>query len=178
MLRLNIGSGRDWRDNCINADISDRVGADWVMDITQISWGQTVPTRLGVVTVQRDLFDEIYAMDVLEHVSDLPMAMTNCRDLLKLGGHMHIRVPYDLSWGAWQDPTHRRAFNERSWIYYTDWARYLGWFQTRFELITLDYEISDHGKSLNLPPEQLTTCPRAIDAMNVVFRKVLEPNAP
>jgi len=43
--------------------------------------------------------------------------MTNCLKLLRVGGVFKILVPYDLSYGAWQDPTHIRAFNERSWLY-------------------------------------------------------------
>lgn len=174
MIKLNLGSGRDWREDSVNADISTGVNADWIMDITDVPWGTTVPTRFGKMTVAMEQFDLIYANDVLEHVSDLVKAMTNCRNLLKLGGQMHIHVPYDLSYGAWQDPTHRRAFNERSWIYYTDWAWYLGWHDTRFRLISLDYIVSDYGKSLDLPVDQLTKLPRAIDSMAVVFEKVHE----
>jgi len=64
---------------------------------------------------------------VLEHITDLKTYMTNCLELLKVGGVMEITVPYDLSLGAWQDPTHCRAFNQNSWLYYTEWSWYLGW---------------------------------------------------
>jgi hypothetical protein len=58
--------------------------------------------------------------------------MRNCLDLLRAGGQMVIEVPYEKSLGAWQDPTHVRAMNEHSWLYYTDWFWYLGWFEHRF----------------------------------------------
>ena len=35
---------------------------------------------------------------------------------------------------AWQDPTHVRALNRNSWLYYTDWFWYLGWLEHRFVL--------------------------------------------
>lgn len=168
---LNLGSGKDWREDCVNADIRSDVNADWIMDITDVPWGSTVVTRQGAWQVDLDMFDRIIAMDVLEHVSDLVRAMTNCLHLLRPGGLMHIHVPYDLSWGAWQDPTHRRAFNERSWLYYTDWAWYLGWTDQKFQLRSLEFVVSDYGKSLNLPVDQLTKLPRAIDSMLVVLEK-------
>jgi 2-polyprenyl-3-methyl-5-hydroxy-6-metoxy-1,4-benzoquinol methylase len=115
-------------------------------------------------------FQTILANDVLEHLPDLVGAMTNCKDMLVMGGDMHIHVPYDLSYGAWQDPTHVRAFNEKSWLYYTDWAWYLGWKDTKFTLVHLEYKLSDFGKSL--PMEELTRTPRAIDSMYVVLQKV------
>jgi len=108
-VKLNLGSGKDWRKDCINADIQPEKKPDWVLDITQVPWGEVIDTRLGKFPVEKGMFSEIIANDVLEHIPDLVSAMTNCRDLLKRGGEMHIHVPYDLSLGAWQDPTHVRA---------------------------------------------------------------------
>ncbi|MDV6329136.1 methyltransferase domain-containing protein, partial [Idiomarina sp. Sol25] len=62
--------------------------------------------RFGEVEIQREMFDEIICNDVIEHIPDLVSAMTNCLNLLKVGGKFNILVPYDLSYGAWQDPTH------------------------------------------------------------------------
>ena len=45
-----------------------------------------------------------------------------------------VEVPYEHALTAWQDPTHVRALNERSWVYYTDWFWYLGWMDYRFEI--------------------------------------------
>ena len=47
---------------------------------------------------------------------------------------MEIEVPYERAPTAWQDPTHVRAMNENSWLYYTEWFWYLGWFEHRFEM--------------------------------------------
>jgi SAM-dependent methyltransferase len=156
---LNLGSGKDYRPDCVNADIRSDVGADWLFDVCK-------------PLMEQRSFETIIANDVLEHLPDLVTAMTNCRDMLVLGGHMHIHVPYDLSYGAWQDPTHVRAFNERSWLYYTDWAWYLGWKDTRFTLLHLEYKLSEFGKGSKLPMEELTRTPRAVDSMYVVLQKV------
>ncbi|MBV5336502.1 MAG: hypothetical protein J0653_00360, partial [Deltaproteobacteria bacterium] len=71
--------------------------------------------------------------------------MKNSLDLLSCGGEMWITVPYDLSYGAWQDPTHVRAFNERSWLYYSDWFWYLGWDDARFDIIDQKFIYSPLG---------------------------------
>ena len=169
-LVLNLGSGKDWREDCINADIQRRIKSDWCLDIQEVHWGELLVTRLGDYRVKHEMFDVILANDILEHVPDLVKAMTNCKDLLKVGGEMRIHVPYDLSYGAWQDPTHVRAFNEKSWLYYTDWHWYLGW-EDRFHLTHLEFTLSEVGESLKLPQDEILRTPRAVDSMYVILQK-------
>ena len=100
--------------------------------------------------------------------------MGNCLKILKLGGEFHITVPYDLSYGAWQDPTCIRGFNEKSWLYYTDWFWYLGWFEYRFELVKSSFSPSQLGRDLlekKINQDQIISTPRAIDSMQVTLRK-------
>ena len=170
-LRLNLGSGKDWREDCVNADIKDSVRCDWMTDICDIQWGRHFKCRFGFICIRPGIFEKIIAHDVLEHVSDLVKCMTNCKELLKVGGQMRIHVPYDLSYGAWQDPTHVRAFNEKSWLYYTDWHWYLGW-KDRFELTLLEMRLSSVGEALELPQDEIIRTPRAVDSMYVVLTKV------
>ncbi len=132
-----------------------------------------IDTRLGKFPVEKGMFTEIIANDVLEHIPDLVSAMTNCRDLLKRGGEMHIHVPYDLSLGAWQDPTHVRAFNENSFLYYTDWHWYLNW-EEKFTCTQMGFELSELGHELlesKMPKETVLRTPRAVDALQVILRK-------
>ena len=170
-LTLNLGSGRDRRTECVNADIRTDVGADWIVDISKLSYGEVVQSPVDLVTIRPGMFSKIIAIDVLEHIPDLVTAMTNCRDLLEMGGEMHISVPYDLSLGAWQDPTHVRAFNENSWVYYCAWAWYLGWTGSRFNMERLEYKLSA-STDLELPQDQLLRTPRAVESMYVVLKKV------
>jgi hypothetical protein len=169
-LTLNLGSGKDWREDCLNADIQASKNPDWVVDISTIPWGGTLHTRLGELEIKPEIFQTILANDVLEHIPDLVAAMTNCKELLQVGGQMHIHVPYDLSFGAWQDPTHVRAFNEKSWLYYTDWHWYLGW-PDRFEMTHLEMRLSEVGQALKLPQEEIMRTPRAVDSMYVILTK-------
>ena len=172
-MKLNLGSGKDWRKDCINADIQPQKKPDWVLDITQVPWGEVIDTRLGKFPVEKGMFTEIIANDVLEHIPDLVSAMTNFRDCLKRGGEMHIHVPYDLSLGAWQDPTHVRAFNENSFLYYTDWHWYLNW-DEKFTCTQMGFELSDLGHELlesKIAKETVLRTPRAVDALQVILKK-------
>jgi SAM-dependent methyltransferase len=174
---LNLGSGKDWRENCLNVDISEVMRPDALFDIGQPldTAGTTLTTRrFGAIVLYDNIFDAIFANDVLEHIPDLMTAMENCLRLLKPGGTFHIHVPYDLSLGAWQDPTHVRAFNENSWLYYTDWYWYMGWTEARFEQLSLEFHLSPRGEQLNAAGrllEELLRTPRAVDGMSVILRK-------
>jgi hypothetical protein len=144
-----------------------------VLDITQVPWGEVIDTRLGKFPVEKGMFSEIIANDVLEHIPDLVSAMTNCRNLLKRGGEMQIIVPYDLSLGAWQDPTHVRAFNENSFLYYTDWHWYLNW-DEKFTCTQMGFELSDLGHEMQeqkVPIGNIIRTPRAVDALQVILKK-------
>lgn len=139
--RLHIGSGRQYMPGWFNVDILAQAEPDALLDLSQ---PLELPARiespmLGPVELRAGSLDFVYANNVLEHVGDLPRLMTNCLHLLREGGQMLIEVPYEKSLGAWQDPTHVRAFNENSWTYYAQWFWYLGWFEARFEMVSFDY---------------------------------------
>jgi len=174
--KLNLGSGKDWRADFLNVDMQERVKPDLVLDFCKpLPWGSTLPTeRFGGVTLEEGTFDLIIANDTLEHMPDLITAMTSCLKLLRDGGEMHILVPYDLSYGAWQDPSHVRAFNERSWLYYTDWFWYLGWYEWRFDLAESTAVLSPVGQQMQAagtPMEDIMRAPRAVDALQITLRK-------
>lgn len=175
-LKLNIGSGKDFMNDALNLDVSENCNPDAITDLSDQSLlGTTVQTRrFGDITFKEEQFEEIIAYDVLEHIPDLVTAMTNCLAILKVGGNFTINVPYDMSYGAWQDPTHVRAFNERSWLYYTDWYWYLGWHEYRFDLTKLEYGLSPIGQQKQQSGVQLQDLlflPRAIDNMQVTLTK-------
>jgi SAM-dependent methyltransferase len=134
---VNLGSGKDYKPGWLNLDILDRAEPDLVLDL---GCAQTFPidttTRFGSpLHLAAGSVQAIFANNVLEHVPDLPMLMGNALALLAEDGLFEIEVPYEKAPTAWQDPTHLRALNEKSWIYYTDWFWYLGWFEHRFEIV-------------------------------------------
>lgn len=134
---INLGSGKDYRSGWLNLDVVEHAHPDLLLDLGR---PLTLPhvahsPTLGEVQLAEDSILVINANNVLEHVPDLTTLMGNCLRLLRLGGQMEIEVPYERSSTAWQDPTHIRAMNENSWIYYTEWFWYLGWLEHRFEMI-------------------------------------------
>ncbi|HUN24800.1 MAG TPA: methyltransferase domain-containing protein [Steroidobacteraceae bacterium] len=173
---LHIGSGKDFRPDCFNVDIDPAWGPDGVLDIASpVLIGSSLETeRFGTITLREEAFERATAFDLLEHIGDLPAAMTNVLRLLKPHGTFEILVPYDLSHGAWQDPTHVRAFNERSWLYYTDWHWYLGWIDARFDVMSIEARLSEFGNELqraNKAMDEILRTPRAVDSLFVRLRK-------
>jgi SAM-dependent methyltransferase len=186
---LHLGSGKSYRADYLNVDVSPMWRPDIVWDLNhpmpEGAPGEecgtvTLPSdRFGAVSLGPQMFDEAIAMDVLEHVQDLTTAMTTVLRLLKDGGIFRIGVPYELSLGAWSDPTHVRAFNERSWVYYCQWSWYLGWRTHNFHLQKLEFQPSDYGRELiaqGLDQQTIVRTPRAIDSMHVeLVKKPLSP---
>ena len=174
----NIGSGKSFDPDALNIDINDKFHPDIVASIVDDGiFNSSYQThRFGEVRLIEGWFSSIKLTDVLEHITDLTSAMHNLLRLLSVGGELIIDVPYDLSYGAWQDPTHVRAFNERSWLYYSDWHWYLGWDVARFDLVELQFIPSPLGQELaqrGMSHEEIVRTPRAVDSMHVVLRKRL-----
>lgn len=139
--QVQIGSGKDYRPGWLNIDVLDSAEPDAVLDLTRpLTWPQRFDSStLGEIELGEGSVTTIYANNVLEHVADLPQLMSNCLRLLREGGQMLIEVPHERAQTAWQDPTHVRAMNGNSWIYYADWFWYLGWFDWRFQIRQLVY---------------------------------------
>ncbi len=175
---LHVGSGKSWRADWLNLDVEPRWRPDIVHDLCRPlpPDGQVVvdTERFGPLVIGENSFDEVVAQDVLEHLPDLVTAMTTLLHWLRPGGVLKVWVPYELSLGAWSDPTHVRAFNERSFEYYTNWSWYLGWREHHFALRRLEFVASDFGKELvakRRPMAEILRTPRAIDQMYAELEK-------
>jgi SAM-dependent methyltransferase len=134
--RIHIGSGKDYKSGWLNVDVLARAEPDLVLDLSQPQrWPlHAQAVTAGPVELAEGQVEVIVANNVLEHVADLPRLMTHALQLLREGGKLVIEVPYEHAPTAWQDPTHVRAMNENSWIYYCDWFWYLGWLEHRFQV--------------------------------------------
>lgn len=177
---LNIGSGRFFFTDCLNVDVEKQWTPDILLDLSEkdlfTNGAVTTPTeRFGEITLEEGIIDHIIAWHILEHIPDLIPMMTNLLYLLKEGGTLHIRVPYELSHGAWQDPTHVRAFNENSWLYYTDWFWYLNWQTHRFVVTDQRYVLSPYGDKLQSKKakmEAILRVPRAVSEIDITLQKI------
>ncbi|MBF0611039.1 MAG: hypothetical protein G8345_04735 [Magnetococcales bacterium] len=175
-LRMNLGSGRRKMVDAINVDINNYWSPDVVADISKpLSLPILIRCeRFGEFILHPGSMREIHAHHLLEHITDQVTTMRNCLDLLAEGGILVISVPYDLSCGAWQDPTHIRAFNENSWLYYTEWHHFLGWQDACFEQIDFQMGLSQLGLELQnqgASQEEILRSPRAVDQIGVVLKK-------
>ena len=112
---INIGCGRQphtpddpvWTEGVTNLDMAALPGVTVVHDLDRMPW----PFPDGH-------FGAVEAMDVLEHLVDLPGAMAEIARILAPGGQLVARVPL---WGSLNhacDPTHRRGFTEQSFDYF------------------------------------------------------------
>jgi hypothetical protein len=139
---LNLGSGKDWMRDAINADINPAKNPDWVLDITKVPWGERIFTRHGEHLVEPGMFEVIIANDVLEHIPDLVTAMTNCNE---------------KSWLYYTD-----------WSWYVGWKDRFYLQSMEFELSDIGVKMAqEEGLDIN----QLSVVPRAIDAMRIILTK-------
>jgi SAM-dependent methyltransferase len=104
---LNLGSGRRKIDGAVNLDISDKVGADLVHDLTVMPW-----------PLPSDTFREVHAQDVVEHLNDTVAVMEEIHRVCRGGARVCITVPHFSSANAYTDPTHRRLFSYFSFDYF------------------------------------------------------------
>ena len=105
-MRLNIGCGKDIREDMVNCDQYPAEDVDFVFDLSE-PW----PFFSNSV-------DHIHASHVIEHVGDpLPM-MEEAWRCARDGATMRIVTVYGSTDAAWSDPDHRREFYPESFLYF------------------------------------------------------------
>lgn len=109
-MRLNLGSGQDYRKRFINYD-DDPVG-------------DVVGNMEEGLPFKDESFTEILASHVLEHIHDLRKLKRELHRVLERGGVLGVVVPDYLSPDAWGDDTHCRAFSLQSFMISDFWP---GW---------------------------------------------------
>jgi SAM-dependent methyltransferase len=89
-VKLNLGSGDDYREGYVNIDLRDDCGADEVGDVGKLRFGD------GEV-------DEIVAADLLEHFPAYRTldVLAEWRRVLRPGGRLVLKVPNLLELARW-----------------------------------------------------------------------------
>ncbi len=106
--RLNLGCGRNYLEEYVNADISPDVGADVVCDIEDC-----VPFRTNT-------FDEVLAENVLTQIlsaDSFVRVMNELWRITKPDGEILIRVPNAGHICSFQDPMDVRRFTDQTFTY-------------------------------------------------------------
>jgi hypothetical protein len=109
MKKLNVGSGKDYREGYINLEPHPQFKSDMQADIRHVSFAY-------------DYFDEILAQDVIDHVT-----FVECKELmkkfylwLKPNGLLNIHLPNFSNVSKWAAEGNHEAM---CWIYGTDGQR-------------------------------------------------------
>lgn len=123
-VKLHLGSGRQYRPGWVNVDCVEDANPDILFDLENRPW----PFADNCAT-------EIEMYAVLEHLSDTLATLGELHRIMRPGARVHIHVPYACSVWAFQDPTHRRYFTERTLDYVKDGFDYNFYTKVRFEIL-------------------------------------------
>jgi ubiquinone/menaquinone biosynthesis C-methylase UbiE len=63
--------------------------------------------------------DGVYASHVLEHIDNTLHLMQELHRVAKNNAKFFLRIPYGATDDAWEDPTHKRAYFENSFLYFS-----------------------------------------------------------
>ena len=97
MVKLNLGSGKDYREGFINIDNSPYIKKDLALDL------DAYPFPFDDNSV-----DYVLAMAVIEHLEDMKGFMEEIHRILKPGGKLRFRVPLAFTHIDSKDPTHKQ----------------------------------------------------------------------
>lgn len=106
-IKLNLACGQTKIDGFIGIDIERLDGVDIVWDLEEYPW-----------PFQDNSVDEIFSSHFIEHAEDLISFMDEIYRILKPQSKATIIAPYYSSIRAWQDPTHKRAISEFTFLYF------------------------------------------------------------
>lgn len=110
-IRLDLGGGANPQRGFINIDRRDLPQVDIVHDLEVIPW--PLPDECCIC---------VAASHLVEHISPISGTFLRFMDevwrITKPGGEFMIAMPYGLSPGFIQDPTHCNPCNETTWAYF------------------------------------------------------------
>jgi SAM-dependent methyltransferase len=112
-LKLDLACGDNKREGFIGVDIVKTKSTDIVHDLEKYPW----PFKDNSVS-------EAHISNYFEHLNDPIKFMNELHRVMKKGAQCTVISPYYSSMRAWQDPTHRLAVSEASFLYYNqDWLK-------------------------------------------------------
>lgn len=106
--KLNLGCGLKQMPDHVNLDLVASVKPDVVHDLNRFPY-----------PFPDNRFDEIRAMDVIEHVADLPATMREIWRIGRPGATVELTTPHFSCVNSFTDPTHTRHLSSSSMDYFT-----------------------------------------------------------
>ena len=115
LVRVNLACGQTKEDGWIGVDLVACPGVDVVHDLNAFPW-----------PFDDCSVDEAFVSHYVEHIpleargggDGLIAFMNELYRVLKPGAKCTIVAPYYTSIRCWQDPTHRRAISEATFLYF------------------------------------------------------------
>lgn len=107
LKKLNLGCGLKPIEDHVNLDVVASVNPDVVHDLNVFPY-----------PFPDNRFDEIRAMDVVEHVADLPGMMREIWRISRPGAIIEFSTPHFSCHNSYTDPTHVRHLSARSFYYF------------------------------------------------------------
>jgi SAM-dependent methyltransferase len=104
---LDVGCGVNKYPGAIGIDRNSRTSADVLCDLDHFPY----PFR-------DSSFDQLRAVHVIEHVSDVIRTIEEFHRLVRGGGTIHIVTPHYTDFSSFCDPTHRWHLNSFSLRYF------------------------------------------------------------
>jgi predicted SAM-dependent methyltransferase len=105
--KLDLACGQNKTEGYFGVDVSEDVKPDAVINLEEYPW-----------PIASDSAEDIICNHYVEHTSDLIKFMDEIYRILKPGGKVKFVAPYYTSMRCWQDPTHKRAISEATFLYY------------------------------------------------------------
>lgn len=107
MVKLNLGSGKQFKEGYINVDINPDIEPDIVHDLNKF------PYPFGDQTV-----DVVILSHLLEHLDSVTAVLEELHRIVKKDGKIVVVCPYFRSIWAHLDPTHKHFFTVDTLSYY------------------------------------------------------------
>ena len=107
MKILDVGCGINKYPGAIGVDRNLASRADIICDLDRFPY-----------PFKDNSFDELRAVHVIEHVSDVVRSMEEFHRLVRAGGRIHIVTPHYTDFSSFCDPTHRWHLNTFSFRYF------------------------------------------------------------
>ena len=105
--KLDLACGQNKTAGYFGIDAVKMEGVDAVVDLEKFPW-----------PIKSNSAEDIVCNHYVEHTPDLIKFMDEVYRILKPGGKIKIISPYYTSMRCWQDPTHKRAISEATFLYY------------------------------------------------------------
>ncbi|HEY6321350.1 MAG TPA: methyltransferase domain-containing protein [Thermoanaerobaculia bacterium] len=122
--RLNLGCGRQKRPDCLNVDVLPELAPDLAWDLDRRPY-----------PLPRHHFEQIWALDVVEHLASVKAFLEEVHELLAPGGTIEITTPHFSCANSFTDPTHRHHLGYFSLDYFTDGHQWNFYSAIRFEIV-------------------------------------------